>query len=112
MNKVLQFDMRLKELEERATDRLLMAEVFDEKAFGELYSHICLMAEELKSEYLVSKQFLASVLKASGAIRSRAEYLPDVKRHMKWANDFDFVLDLVAIGEAPSDRKPGVPRII
>lgn len=104
--------MRLKELEEKATDRLLMAEVFDEKSFGELYSYICLMAEELKSEYLVSKQFLASVLKASSAIRSRAEYLPDVKRRLNWANDFERVLGLVAIGEAPSDRKPGVPRVI
>jgi hypothetical protein len=92
MNNVLHFDMQLKELEEKATDRLLMTDVFDEKAFAEL--------------------FLASVLKASNAIRSRAEYLPDVKRHLKWADDFEIVLGLVAIGEAPSDRKPGAPKII
>lgn len=69
-------------------------------------------AEKLKSESIVPKQFLASILTAIDAISSRAEYLPDVKKHLKMANDFSGVLGLVAIGEAPSDRKPGVPRII
>lgn len=107
MTNVLHFDMRLKELKEKATDRLLTAEVFDETAFNELYSYACTIVEKLKSEHVVSKQFLAALLDASNAIRSRAEHLPEAKRHLKRADDFDFLLGLVAIGEAPSDRKPG-----
>ena len=111
MNQNSLFDMKLKALEEKATGRLLTADVFDEAAFADLYSYICSMAEELKSEYVVSKQFLAAILSAAGTIRSRSEYLPRVKKSAKLADDFDMVLALVAAGEAPSDRRPGVPRV-
>ncbi|MEM4987532.1 hypothetical protein V8G57_09055 [Collimonas sp. H4R21] len=111
MNQNSLFDMKLKDLEEKATGRLLTADVFDEAAFADLYSYICYMAEELKSEYVVSKQFLAAILSAAGTIRSRSEYLPQVKKSAKLADDFDMVLALVAAGEAPNDRRPGVPRV-
>lgn len=105
-------DMELEALSEKATGRLLMADVFDEVAFQDLYSYICTLAEKLRSENALSKQFLAVVLNAASAIRSRAEYLPDVKKRRTLAHDFDMVLALVAVGEAPSNRQPGVPRII
>ena len=105
------FDMELKALEEKATDRLLMADVFDEQAFADLYSYICTVAEELKFEYVVSKQFLATILGAANAIRSRSEYLPQAKKNIKLADDFDMVLALVAVGETPHARQPGVPRV-
>jgi len=105
-------DMELEALNDKATGRLLMADVFDEAAFNNLYSYICAVAQKLKTESVLTKQFLAVVLNAASAIRSRAEYLPDVKKHIGLADDFDMVLALVAIGEAPNDRRPGVPRII
>ncbi|QJQ02340.1 hypothetical protein C798_19485 [Herbaspirillum rubrisubalbicans Os34] len=111
MNQNIPFDMKLKALEEKATDRLLMSDVFDELAFADLYSHICTLAEQLKSEYVISKQLLATILGAASAIRSRSEYLPQVKKSVKLADDFEMVLSLVAVGEAPNDRRPGVPRV-
>lgn len=105
-------DMELEALNDKATGRLLMADVFDEVAFKDLYSYICTLAEGLKTENALSKQFLAVVLNAANAIRSRAEYLPDVKKRIALADDFDMVLALVAVGQALSDRRPGVPRII
>lgn len=105
-------DMELKGLNDKATGRLLMADVFDEAAFKNLYSYFCEVAETLKTESVLSKQFLAVVLNAASAIRSRAEYLPNVKNRISLADDFDMVLALVAVGEAPSDRRPGVPRVI
>src|SRR5471030_1072641 len=107
MDEVNVFDMELKALDEKATGRLLTADVFDEAAFKNLYSYLCALAEKLKREHVVSKQFLAVVLNAASAIRSRAEYMEDVKKRLKLANDFDMVLALVAIGEAPGDRRPG-----
>nr|GEU28411.1 hypothetical protein [Tanacetum cinerariifolium] len=100
-------DIELDALSDRATGRLLMADAFDEVAFKDLYSYVCTLAEKLKTENAVSKQFLAVVLNAASAIRSRAEYLPDVKKRIALADDFDMVLALVAVGEAPSDRRPG-----
>jgi hypothetical protein len=112
MTDVHSFDVRLKELGEKATDRLLMAEVFDESAFSELYVYCLELAEKLADEYVVSKQFLAVLIGTSQAIRSRAEYLPKVRPHLKVANDFDSLLAIVAAGESPRDRRPGVPRIL
>lgn len=112
MKNVHSFDMRLKELGEKATDRLLMADVFDEHAFAELYAYCLELAAELVDEYVVSKQFLALLLKTSQAIRSRAEYLPEVRAHLKAANDFDSLLGIIAIGKSPGDRQPGRPRIL
>ncbi len=112
MDEISVCDMELKALDDKATGRLLMADVFDEAAFTNLYSYICALAEKLRREDVVSKQFLAVVLNAASTIRSRAEYLADVKKSIKLADDFDMVLALVAVGEAPGDRRPGVPRII
>ncbi|KRB98271.1 hypothetical protein [Duganella sp. Root198D2] len=105
-------DMELEALSGKATGRLLMADIFDEVAFKNLYSYICALAEKLKTENMLPKQFLAVVLNATNAIRSRAEYLPEVKKCIALADDFDMVLALVAVGEAPSDRQPGMPRVI
>lgn len=112
MDELSGFDVELEALAEKATGRLLTAGAFDEAAFTNLYSYICAVADNLKRENVVSKQFLAVVLNAANAIRSRAEYLADVKKCIKLADDFDMVLALVAIGEAPSERRHGVPRII
>lgn len=106
------FDMELSALNDKATGRLLTADVFDDAAFTNLYAYIFALAEKLKYEQLISKQFLAAILNAASAIRSRAEYLPDVKKRIALANDFDMVLGLVAVGEVPGDRRPGVPRVI
>lgn len=105
-------DIELDELNDKATGRLLMADVFDEAAFKNLYAYICEVALKLETESVLPKQFLAVVLNAARAIRSRAEYLPDVKKRISLADDFDMVLALVAVGEAPTDRRSGVPRVI
>jgi hypothetical protein len=106
------FDMRLKELEEKATGRLLMADVFSNTAFDDLYSYACEKAVKLKTEFVIPRQYLASILDAANAIRSRAEYLPEVRLHLNVAQNFDVLLGLIAKGEAPEDKKPGVPRIL
>jgi hypothetical protein len=104
--------MHLSELKQKSVDRLLAAEYFDERAFQALYDYLCLKSESIKAEPVVSKQVIECVLSAVGAIQSRAEYLPDVRPHLSWADKFLRILGLMAIGEACSDRRPGVPRII
>ena len=52
-------------------------------------------------------KFLACLRDASSAIRSRAEYLPEVRTHVEMANRFDMLLDLIIIGETMEDRVPG-----
>jgi hypothetical protein len=112
MDEISFFDMELKALDDKATGQLLMADVFNEVAFNNLYSYICALAEKLKCEQVVPKQFLAVVLNAASAIRSRAVYLAEAKQNIKLADAFDMVIALVAVGEAPGDRRPGVPRIV
>jgi hypothetical protein len=106
------FDSRLQELKERSVDRLLMAEVFDLSAFEAFKEHLWRKAIGLQNEYVISKQILFSLRSAAGAIRSRAEYIPSIREHLHWANDFDSMLDRLIASETEQDRKPGVPRVV
>ncbi|MBK5569964.1 hypothetical protein [Ensifer sp. SSB1] len=106
------FDVVLEELTDRAVGRLLKADAFDAPAFDALKDHLRQKAAGLQSEAALSKQISLSLRSAAGAIRSRAEYLPDVRQHLQRAEDFDRMLDLLIAGETRSDRSPGVPLII
>jgi hypothetical protein len=106
------FDSKLEELKERSVDRLLNADMFDVSAFEALKDPLWRKAIGLRREYAISKQVLFTVRSAAAAIKSRAEYVPSVRDHMRWANDFDRMLDLLTAGETQDDRKSGVPRII
>lgn len=106
------YDLELEELHRRATVRLLAADHFDPEAFNALRQHICRKAEDLRTEFVISKQILECLRQASGAIRSRSEHLPAVRGHLAVANDFEMLLDLLIAGEGCDDRQPGVPRII
>ncbi|RXT34455.1 hypothetical protein B5V03_37465 [Bradyrhizobium betae] len=101
----------LEELKKRSIDRLLSADVFDVSAFEALKEHLWRKAEGLQQEYCISKQILLSLRSASGAIRSRAEYLTSVREQIHWAHEFELMLDRLIAGETRLDRQPGVPRI-
>ncbi|TSD90694.1 hypothetical protein FFK22_000375 [Mycobacterium sp. KBS0706] len=105
------FDLVLEQLKERSVDRLLSADVFDLSAFEAFKDHLWRKAEGLRNEYYISKQILLSIRSAAEAIRSRAEYLPEVRGQIHWADDFDMMLDQIIDGETRNDRQPGVPRI-
>jgi len=106
------FDPVLDELRRRAVDRLLAVEVFDEAAFNALEDHLWKKAEGLRHEYTISKQVLSCLRSAAGAIWSRSEHDPAVRKHLHRANDFEALLDRLIAGEVRSDRRPGVPRIV
>ena len=106
------FDVELDEHRRRSIERFACAETLDLKAFQSLHDYLCRKSEELRAEYVVSKQILACLSEASGYIRSRAEYLPEVREHLSIAEDFELLLDLIIAGEAWSDRTHGSPRII
>ena len=108
---ILDFDMELQALNERSTDRLLMADVCDRPAFELLLQALEARAVELKSRPALPKQFLSYLVGASAAITSRAEYLPDAKAALDIASKFDLLLHLSIQGESLGDRKPGVPRV-
>jgi len=64
MYDVLRFDMRLKGIKQKTTDTLLIADVFNENVFNELYSYLSAVAENPRGQSVVWKQFLAVVLDA------------------------------------------------
>lgn len=106
------YDLELEQLEERATGRLLTADMFDGAAFEALYNHISDKARDLREVSVVSKQILRSLRQAAASIRSRAEYVASVQDKLPVADRFEMLLDLIIIGEHPEDRKPGTPRIL
>ncbi|MEM7780809.1 MAG: hypothetical protein AAF697_10495 [Pseudomonadota bacterium] len=106
------FDPQLEELEKGATDRLLCAEVYDHEAFESLYEYLCSKAPTFSQSYVLPKQILKCIRAASGAIRSRAEYLHKVKPHLPMADKFEMLLDQLIAGETCDDRVPGTPRVL
>ena len=106
------YDQSLAELAECSVGRLLMAEVFDEKAFVDLEKYLWKKAEGMKDEHVISKQVLKLLLSASSAVRSRAEYIPEVAAHLQWADRFEMMLHQFVDGETVQHRRPGVPRVL
>jgi len=105
-------DSELDDLYHRSVGRLITAEIVDVEAFKALYAHLRSRAESLKHEPSVPKQVLASLLDAHQAIEVRSEHLPEAKAILALAHDFSVLLGIIAKGESPSERVPGVPRII
>ena len=106
------FDLQLEELRRKSVGRLLTADVFDLAAFEELKAYLWEKAEQLRAEFVVSKQILSCPRSASNAIQSRAEYLPKVREHVAFSEEFARLLDAIIAGEVKNDRTPGVPRIL
>ncbi|MCP1374178.1 hypothetical protein [Dyella lutea] len=105
------FDLELEEIYNRSVGQLL-TDHFDAAAFDALYLRLCEKAELIKAEHVVSKQVLHYLLSAQQAVQSRAPYVHAAQQHISLVSKFAMLLGLIAIGEAPSDRLPGVPRIV
>ncbi len=106
------FDVELDELKRKSVERLYAAEVFDAPAFEALLRYLRNKSVQIKEEHVVSKQVLQCLLLAKRSIESRSEYLPEVRAGLPIANEFSYLLAIIADGEAYEDREPGVPRII
>jgi hypothetical protein len=106
------YDLKLEELSEAAVGRLLCAEVFDLAAFVRLRDYLSAKSELIKAEHVVSKQVVKTLLGAAHAIESSAKHVPGASENLTLANEFHFILGLVARGEARSDRQPGKPRVL
>jgi hypothetical protein len=106
------YDPKLEDLQHRSVGRLLATDVFDLTAFRDLIRYLQEKAELIKQEHVISKQVVNCLLSARQAIESRGEYLAEVRGHASIAAEFSMLLGLIAMGEAPGDRKPGVPRIL
>lgn len=87
---------------------LFKTERFDAAAFGAVEAHPGHKAERLRFESALSKRIPQAQRPAVGAIRSRAEYRPDVRAHPGRANAFDLMLDRGIAGETRSDRGPAI----
>jgi hypothetical protein len=106
------YDLKLEELSEAATGRLLAAEVFDLAAFRALRDYLSAKSELIKREHVVSKQVVKALLGAAQAIENSAEHVPGARENLALAHEFHFILGLIAMGEATSDRQPGKPRVL
>lgn len=97
-------DVELEELQSRSILRLFAAEFVDRPAFERLLAYLEEKVEVIADDYVVSKQVLACLRDGNAAILSRAEYLPQIAEHLDLAARFAFLLDLVILGERPSER--------
>jgi hypothetical protein len=109
--KASDYDLELEELKRKSVDRLFMADVFDRAAFDALYAYLCRKIALIKHEHVVSKQVLAVLLNTPQIVRSRAEYLPEVREHQDLLPKFAELFSLIVLGEECGDRQSGVPRI-
>ena len=87
-------------------------QVFDLSAFRKLREYLSAKSEHIKAEHVVSKQVVNTLLSAAQAIENSAEHVPGARENGGLAQEFRYMLGLIAIGEAPSDRQPGKPRIL
>lgn len=107
------YDDRLAELYEASVGRLRKVEIFDASAFQALYDYVALKADSMRSEHVVSKQVLRCILDARQAVLESTEHVVVVgERSVAMADSLLNLLGVIARGEAPGDRRPGVPRII
>jgi hypothetical protein len=110
--KASDYDLTLKDLREASVGRLLAAQEFDLDAFRKLKDYLSAKSEHIKAEHVVSKQVVDTLLSAAHAIENSSEHVPGVRENRRLAQEFHFMLGLIAIGEAPSDRRPAKPRIL
>lgn len=106
------FDVELRELYDKSAGRLLCAGYFDEAAFEQLLEYLRAKSEPIKLDYVVSKQVLQAILGAATAIEGAGVQDPAAVMPTKLSQDFRGLLDIISLGEAWSDRIPGVPRLI
>ena len=106
------FDLELQELERLSTVKLLALDRLDPSAFISLKKYLCDKAEQLQNEHVISKQILGVIRGATSAIRNHVGYVPSESEHLRLADEFEMLLDLMIRGERCSDRQPGVPRIL
>jgi hypothetical protein len=105
------YDLHLEELMKGSVHKLFQIDVFDLGAFNQLYEYLCNKSELIKDDHVVSKQVMSCIFQAQRRIENTAEFNSVVKDNIEFANKFALLLELIANGEAPNDRKPGVPRI-
>jgi hypothetical protein len=110
--KASDFDPTLEELYRLSVGRLMAVEVFDLPAFERLKTYLTEKSELIKKEHVISKQVAYCLLTAAQVIESRAEHVPGVRENLRMAHDFHLILGILAWGEACSDYRPGVPRIM
>ena len=103
------YDVQLEELYERSVGRLLCADVFDRAAFDTFIAYLTEKAEQIADEHVVSKQVLMYLLSAH-SLYNCAEHNAEVDRSL--ADEMLRLLGIIASGVKPSERIPGVPRII
>ncbi|WP_338846306.1 hypothetical protein V8J88_21420 [Massilia sp. W12] len=106
------FDLELEELYNKSAGRLIASESFDGAAFARLYEYLSHKAELIKTEHVVSKQVVTALLSVQSAIENAAPYNPQAKEGLPFVGKFSMLLGLIAIGESPRDRQPGVPRVV
>ncbi|WP_144410137.1 hypothetical protein [Chromobacterium vaccinii] len=106
------YDLHLEQLKKDSVDRLLIREEFSLPSFNELHQYLCQKAVEIRSEYIVSKQIIATILSAKNAIENSTSINIEARNNIDLANKFLFLLEMIAKDEEPMNRKPGIPRII
>lgn len=79
------YDLKREELTGKAACKLLSSDTFYLIAHDRLYKYICERAEEIKSEYVVSKQIVFSIYSAQRAIESTAGYNQQSKSNLVMA---------------------------
>jgi hypothetical protein len=85
----------------------------DFSLFQEVEKQTKLLASFFKDQELVSKSLLNELHTAAKILRTEAPFVKDKSAELiKMAEQLELIFDLILRGEVPSDRIPGVPRLI
>ena len=112
MNDARNHDVQLDQLLNDSTGRLVCNESFNEESFEILYNYLSTKSESIKEDFVVSKQVLKSLLQTIGSLNGLISKSSNLQSAEIMYNKFAELLRLISIGEAPSDRQSGVPRVI
>ncbi|WP_196161328.1 hypothetical protein [Reinekea sp. G2M2-21] len=98
------FDTELEDLTDRSIGKWLKQQSLDTDSFGALLAFLEAKSESINNNSAISKQVIKAILDASNSLEAAG--------NNELASKFIYLLELMVIGEAASDRKKGVPRII
>ncbi len=106
------YDIKLQELYEKSTERLLTSEVFSINDYIALINYVKYKLTLVKSEYVLSKQLLYSILSSINLLKNRKQFINEISENEYIIKELELNMQYLVYSIDPDDRKPGVPRVI
>ena len=112
----MSIDQQAERLRQSITDfvvPLQTTRVVKKSAFESLHASAKQIARELKGSTHVPRALLNELYGTMQILRAEAPYLRGETANIEaMANQIEMIFGLILQGEAPEDRRPGVPRVI